>query len=174
METNKLRIKIGDQEFEAEGSPEIVQAQLAAFKELVATAPLYRKAPEPKADPAEYSTQVSQQQNNGPLALDKIMKVDGRIVSITGHAKSPEDAMLLLLLGQKTFRNNDGVTGAEIVDGLRVSGKSKDGTGRTLKKLATEGSVIITGAHRGKRYRLTNQGVTRAQEIARGVIALVA
>ena len=37
MEQNKLRIKVGDFEFEAEGPAEIVQAQLAAFKELLAS-----------------------------------------------------------------------------------------------------------------------------------------
>lgn len=163
MELNKLRIKIGDHEFEAEGPAEVVQAQFAAFKELIATAPVARAV----------SGTVEDRPNNGPPALDKIMKVDGRVVSLTAQPKSLEDAVLLLLLGQKTFRNNDGVTGGEIVDGLTVSGQAKHGSSRILKKIASDGNVIITGAHRGKRYRLTNQGVSKAQDIARGIVALV-
>ncbi len=164
MEPNKLRIKIGDHEFEAEGPAEVVQAQFAAFKELLATAPVPRTAAEPSGD----------QRANNPPPLDKIMKVEKRVVSLSVQAKSLEDAILLLLLGQKTFRNNDSVTGAEIVDGLTVSGQSKDGAGRLLKKIASEGNIIITGAHRGKRYRLTNQGVSKAQDLARDLIELIA
>ncbi len=171
MELNKLRIKIGDHEFEAEGPPEVVQAQLAAFKELVASTPALRKQNESVTD--EVQDTQAQRQPNAPLTLDKIIKIDGRVASLTAQPNSLEDALLLLLLGQKTFRNNDGVTGGEIVNGLKVSGQSNDGTPRILKKLASEGSVIITGAHRGKRYRLTNQGVSKAQEVAKGVIALV-
>ncbi|HET9285653.1 MAG TPA: hypothetical protein VFR24_27185, partial [Candidatus Angelobacter sp.] len=33
-----------------------------------------------------------------------------------------EDALMLTLLGQRTFRNNDSVTGSELTDGLRQSG----------------------------------------------------
>jgi hypothetical protein len=95
-------------------------------------------------------------------------------VSLTAHANSLEDALMLLLLGQKTFRSNDAVTGAELVDGLRRSGQSTDHMGRTLGTIAAEGNIIMTGAHRGKRYRMTNQGVTKAQQIARSVIDLVA
>ena len=35
MDTAKVRMKIGDHEFEAEGASEIVQAQFMAFRELL-------------------------------------------------------------------------------------------------------------------------------------------
>jgi len=171
MEQNKLRIKIGDHEFEAEGPPEIVQAQLAAFKELMANPQVQTSRAEP-LPAAEQS--VTRTPSNGPVALDKIIKVEGRVVSLTARANSLEDALMLLLLGQKTFRNNDSITGAELVDGLKRSGQSTDHRGRTLDKIASDGNIIITGAHRGKKYRMTNQGMARAQEIARRVIASVA
>jgi len=173
MDQNKLRIKIGDHEFEAEGPPEIVQAQLAAFKELLANPQTRTKQSETTDHYAQNPTQ-QQTASNGPLTLEKIIKVEGRVVSLTAHTSSLEDALMLLLLGQKTFRSNDGVTGGELVDGLKRSGQSTDHMGRTLEKIASEGNIIITGAHRGKRYRMTNQGVTKAQQIARGVIDLVA
>lgn len=173
MEQNKLRIKIGDHEFEAEGPPEIVQAQLAAFKELLADPQTHTKQAEtPTQQAADSLTQ--RVGPSGPPALDKIIKVEGRVVSLTARTNSLEDALMLLILGQKTFRSNDGITGGELVDGLKRSGQSTEHMGRTLEKIASEGNIIITGAHRGKRYRMTNQGVTKAQQIARGVIDLVA
>ncbi|MGI9071997.1 MAG: hypothetical protein ACR2JB_11970 [Bryobacteraceae bacterium] len=174
MEQNKLKIKVGDFEFEAEGPSEVVQAQLAAFKELLASAQTQPKEAENPEQGQSNSTPPQKPTNNGPLALDQIIKVEGRVVSLTAHTNSLEDALMLLLLGQKTFRSNDGVTGGELVDGLKRSGQSTDHMGRTLDKIAAEGNVIITGAHRGKRYRMTNAGVNKAQQIARGVIDLVA
>lgn len=171
MEQNKLRIKIGDHEFEAEGPPEIVQAQLAAFKELLANPQTHAKQAE---TPIQQNGPTQRAVPNGPPALDKIIKVEGRVVSLTARTNSLEDALMLMILGQKTFRSNDGITGGELVDGLKRSGQSTEHMGRTLEKIASEGNIIITGAHRGKRYRMTNQGVTRAQQIARGVIDLVA
>jgi len=161
--SSRLKIKIGDHEFEAEGPAETVQAQFNAFKELIAQAPPVERLqppPEPK--------------NNSQLRLDSIMKTEGRVVSLTARTSLLEDAILLIILGQKTFRSIDGVTGSEIVDGLKVSGQPTDRIDRVITKLSDEGHVIITGVRRAKRYRLTNQGWAKAQEIAKAIIALVA
>ena len=177
MELSKLRIKIGDNELETEGSADMVQAQLAAFMELVSATPAPQKPMESTTATTEQPSNDTQPQrpiNNGPLALDKIMKVEGRIVSLTTRADSLEHAVMLLLFGQKTLRHNDAITGFEIVNGLRISGQPADRLGRVLAKIADEGSIIVTGAHRGKKYRMTNQGMNRAQEIAKNVLALVA
>ncbi len=163
MEAYKLKIRIGDNEFEAEGPVEQVQAQFAAFKELIASAP--PKAPQPQ------SGQPAGVQSG--LALSKIMSADDRVVSLTARAESVDDAALLVLLGQRTFRNNDSATGGEIMDGLRQSGYTLGRVDRTLNELATAGSVITIGTGRSRRYRLTNQGMIRAQEIAQRLIALV-
>jgi|SRR5271157_3240869 len=174
MEVHKLRIKIGDNELETEGSAEVVQAQLATFQELISATPTPQKPMESTAAPLSQDNQLQRQMNNGLLALDKIMKVEGRIVSLIARANSLEDAVMLLLCGQKTFRNNDAITGFEIINGLRVSGQSTDRVDRVITKIADEGNIIITGKHRGKKYRMTNQGMTRAQEIAKTVLAVVA
>jgi hypothetical protein len=174
MELSKLRIKIGDNELETEGSAEIVKEQLAAFMKLVSATPTPQKPPEATTEQVNQDNQPQRPINDGPLALDQIMKVEGRVVSLTTRANSPEDAVMLLLFGQKTLRNNDAITGFEIVNGLRVSGQSTDRLGRILHKIATEGAVIITGAHRGKKYRMTNKGMAQGREIAKSVLALVA
>ena len=165
--SSRLKIKIGDHEFEAEGPAETVQAQFRVFKELIAKTP-GRKGLEP-GEP-----QQPPPKNNSQLRLDSIMKTEGRVVSLTARANLLEDAILLIILGQKTFRSIDGVTGSEIVDGLKVSGQPADRIDRVITKLADDGHVIITGVRRAKRYRLTNQGLAKAQEIAKAIIALVA
>ena len=45
MVENKLKIKIGEHEFEAEGPVDIVQSQLAAFTELVSKLPVVPQKP---------------------------------------------------------------------------------------------------------------------------------
>ena len=167
--SSRLKIKIGDHEFEAEGPAEAVQAQFDAFKELIAQAP-ERKGLESveRLQPVPVPKYTSQ------LRLDSIMKTEGRVVSLTARANLLEDAILLIILGQKTFRSIDGVTGSEIVDGLKVSGQPADRIDRVITKLSDDGHVIITGVRRAKRYRLTNQGSAKAQEIAKAMIALVA
>jgi hypothetical protein len=172
MESIKLKMKIGGHEFEAEGPPEIVQAQLSAFREMVASAP----PPHTTLDGGtmQYDEVEARTERNGTPRLDSIMKAEGRIVSLTAGADSTEDAARLILLGQKVFRNNETVTGAEIVDGLKVSGQAVARLDRLMEKIAAEGHAIVIGSHRAKRYRLTNQGFNRAQEIARSLIATVA
>jgi len=173
MSDYKLKIKIGDHEFEAEGPADVVQDQFAAFRELITNVPAtkQKESPEPKT-PADANAGTS---TNGSvtLALDKIMRADGRLVSLTVRAASISDAVLVLLLGQRQFRSNDAVTGAEIIDGMRESGQVVARVDHTLNRLSEEGTVITIGANRGRRYRLTNAGLARAQEIARTMIALV-
>ena len=94
------------------------------------------------------------------------MRVKARVVSLTVPAKA-EDVVLLVLLGQKQFRNNGRVTGAEIMNGLRQSGVRLPRADYMLRKHAGDGNVVMTGLGRTRRYSLTNAGVDRAQQIAR-------
>jgi len=176
MAEHRLKIKIGDHEFEAEGPADIVQSQFAAFKELVTSAGLEKKSIQSTFDttpPSIIIPKPDEKPNTNNLPYEKIMRHDARLVSLTVHAQSLQDAILALLLGQRHFRSNDSVTGSEILDGLRESGRGVDRVDHTLSQLATEGSVIVVGQHRAKRYRLTNAGMNKAQEIVRSLIALV-
>ena len=169
METYKLKIKIGDHEFEAEGPVDVVQSQFAAFKELIASAPTKQQEPVP-APRQEGKDAVSQLPH---LPLEKILKVDGRVVSLTAKCDSVEETVLLILLGQKESRNNQEVTGGEIMDGLKQSGYMLPRVDRIMDKLSADGSLITIGVHRSRRYRLSNTGLTKALNIAKEVIATV-
>ncbi len=166
METQKLKIKIGEHEFEAEGPVEVVNVQFETWKEMIATAPAKPKetAPEKPID------------KNAPLphlTLDKIMKVEGRIVSLTARAETVDETALLILLGQKELRGNQEVTGSEIMDGLRQSGYAISRADTLMDKLSADGNVITVGVHRSRRYRLSNSGLALVLTTAQAVLETV-
>jgi len=181
MDSNyRLKIKVGQHEFEAEGPAEAVQQQFQAFKELVANAPSSIPSVEQAQSPER---QAGAKPAIRPPVLDgifivnnlpKIMQVDGRVISLTVPPDEVSDAVLLILYGQKELRQNDSVTGSEILEGLKSTGRFPiTRVDRLLEGLATAGVVIVIGEHRSKRYRLTNAGFARAIEVADSLIAKV-
>jgi hypothetical protein len=69
---------------------------------------------------------------------------------------------------------NDSVTGGEILHGLRLTGRTANRVDYQLDKMTTAGDVITIGVGRARRYRLTNQGMGKARELARSLAATVA
>jgi hypothetical protein len=183
MDTNlKLKMRIGEHEFEAEGPPDIVQSQFAAFRELIEAAsqqppPMRTVIGEPPLGVVTPSSGLIGTQPptlKGELMLDKIMRQEGRVVSLTARGASLEDEILLVLLGQRKLRTNDSVSGSEILDGLRLTGRTVNRIDYQLDKMTDAGDVITVGTNRARRYRLTNQGFAKAQELAMDLVATVA
>ena len=104
------------------------------------------------------------------IEVEKVLHVSGRVVSLTALPKSTEDAALLIMLGHKDLRNNVSVTGQEIGDGLAQSGRPVPRVDRIMDKALTEAFVLKTGVKRGTRYRLTNQGLLKALNVAKGLV----
>lgn len=176
--THRLKIKIGNNEFEAEGTPEVVQQQFDAFKELFSHAASVpsQKSPQPTERSADekITPESPSDVSANVKSLSKIMRVQGRIVSLTVRPKSVFDAILVVLHGQKELRQNDSVTGAEIRGGITATGGfGASRVDRLLEALAEDSEVIVIGVHRAKRYRLTNTGHVRALQIASDLIAMV-
>ncbi len=156
----RIRIKIAEYEFEADGLNDIVRAELASFKRLL---------------PAGIRAILL---NQGPEALPiadagKVLRADGRVVSMKVRDGAVEDVVLALLLGQKQFRNNERVTGAEIMDGLRASGHRINRIDNVVSRHAAGGRITVSGKGRSRRYKLTNPGVEKAHEFVRRVITSV-
>lgn len=173
MEKQRLKMKIGEHEFDAEGPPDVVQKLFEAWEKLVLRVPSQKTA-----DPATTENTSEKGGSNDVLEvdgqLDHIMRLEERIVSLTVPPDGVDEAVLLILFGQKVLRENDSVTGAELMDGLRVSGQTVGRVDRLLEKASNSGDVIVIGQKRAKRYRLTNKGLTRARSIAKEQIEIVA
>jgi hypothetical protein len=161
MENEKLKMKIGEHELEVEAAHEVVERRVADFKELIA---LLAKE---SANNVNVQNLKPELPASKPLPiLERILKNDGRIVSLTAPPDAVDDAALLILLGQRILRNNDSVTGNEIMSGLSVSGYALDRVDRLMEKFVEEGWILSMGRHRAKRYRLTNPGYSKAAAIA--------
>jgi len=172
MESYRIRVKIGDSEFDAEGPAEIVQSQFEAFKQLLTALPPRNDTPVPQVvQQVPVIQQVAQDQDQP--SFEKIFRVQGRVVSLTALPASTVDAVLLTIFGQRMFRNNDSITGAEIKDGLVQSGYRLDRVDRFIDKLTADGLVIKIGTGKASRYRLTNQGMARATALAKEILAKI-
>lgn len=170
MEVSKIRIKIGEHEFEAEGPPDSVQAQFETFRQLISAAAI-----KPTEKPIQNEVEVVQNKMvNGNIAhvpLERIMRVSGRIVSLTAIPASTEDAALLIMLGHKDLKNAESVTGQELGDGLAQSGRPVPRTDRIMEKAIHSAYVLKSGLKRSSRYRLSNVGHQKALAVARDLIA---
>ena len=107
MDSHKLKIKVGQHEFEAEGDAETVKAQFNIFKELVSGSVIEPPPPQPPSQdepakpPAIQAETTTGEDVDGQLS--KIMKVDKRTVSLTVRAGNIDEAVLLLVYGQKAI-----------------------------------------------------------------------
>jgi hypothetical protein len=169
VDTSKIRIKIGEHEFEAEGTTESVQAQLETFKVMLTS--INDIPARPVAQEVKQAAPIIADTGDPThVPLEKILHVSGRVVSLTAIPSSTEMAALLILLGHKNLRNNESVTGQEIGDGLAQSGRPVARTDRVMEKAITEAYVMKSGFKRSTRYRLTNSGNQKALATARELI----
>jgi hypothetical protein len=169
METTRIKTKIADHEFDAEGPVDTVQAQFEAFLKAVCVIPSQK--PE-SLKPLVAEVEQKHDDTNGMphLPIQRIMHLSGRVVSLTAIPKSATDAALLIMLGQRDLRANVTVTGQEIGDGLAQSGREVPRVDRIMDQALKDQHVLKTGVKRGTRYRLTNIGLSRALTIARELI----
>jgi len=177
MDTVRFKTKIGEHEFDLEGPPEFVREQFVAWQELVklsVASPVLQKQ-SVATDTAPESQQAPQKADDAELDFYKILRTDGRYISLTVRPATVHDAVLVMLYGQKMIRDNDAVTGAELLSGLATTGGyGTPRLDRILDKLAEDGDVMSFGERRGKKYRLTNTGSAKARAVAKELIATVA
>lgn len=180
-DTYRQKLKIGIHEFEAEGPVSVVQEQVKRFMDLIASLPKEAVNPPPPPPPSFADLENLPSPKPKPtspetdFSLDKIMRLEDRVVSLTARPRNVEDAILLLLYGQKTLRQNDAVTGSEVMEGISSTGGfAISRVDRLLEKMSRDGDVITVGEHRSKTYRLTNAGFAKARQVATDLLAIVA
>lgn len=189
----KLKMKIGTAEFEAEANSEIVKERLALFAELVSkqlmAAPQIVAAPPPKnytitpetgragivghAAIVEGSDGVS---SNGVSSMtdDVLARVFRRTedeVSLLAlpRTEQPEaDALIALLYAFQRLLNKPNVTGVTLMQAARQSGVTVNRADVVLKSKSD--LVMAAGVRRGRRYSLNNRGVSYAEVLIRKLI----
>jgi len=169
MENTRLKVRIGSHEFEAEGPPEIVQNQFEGFKRLIETPNQENQG----GDAGAFAASAVHLPLSG-IQLDRICKVDGRVVSLTVKPDSVGVAAMLIMVGHIAYRNHDAVTASEIKDGLKRSGYIIERVDRVMHPLTDERYLVRTGDKKGTRYRFTLPGFARAQAAAREAISQLA
>jgi hypothetical protein len=159
----KIRIKIGDNEFDAEGQPDAIQAQMANFMRLMGHE---EPAAVHTAEMLQESPPLPAASEPPPPVMSELLHVDGSIVSLSALSGSLEKDVLVLMLGQQQLRNNNAIGGTEIMAGLRASGHHIDRADHILNRYVRIGDIVVTGKRRRRRYRLTTDGVAKALKIA--------
>jgi hypothetical protein len=191
MDVFKLRLKLGSDEFEAEGSQEYVEKQRDIFLERhgqhedkrkeeqhhdskSGAKPPAEKTPAPGAPPKPPAPQdlpVSAE------AMGKIVGVKDDVVTLTlmpGGDNAEADSLLLILLGHKILRNEDLIQAEDLLKGMTQSGfPNVDRLDRVTKNIDSS-HVSSVGNRRGKKYRLLNPGIAKAKELAEKLISTVA
>jgi len=176
-DTHKLRIRIGDAEFEAEGSESSVKAQYDAFLQaLAAQGAAEARAPAaPGSAPKDHIEQNGEPDESAGVDEALIEKAyllgkDG-LVSLKYLPKSDQreaDALLLILFGYTTLKQADAVLGTQLTRAARQSGISIDRVDRALAKHDT--LLLKGGARKGVKYSLNNQGRVKAQEMLKQML----
>jgi hypothetical protein len=165
----KIRVKFGSAEFEAEGPSDLVQAQFAEFMAALKALPVPQATPAPASAPAEAppdpSAAVSQD------VLSRVFQVRENIVSLLALPKGNDtssDALVMLLYGFERLTNAAAVTGVTLMEACRQSGVQ---VGRIDRAMDAQAEYVNAGgAHRGRRYSLNNPGKKRAEALIVGLI----
>jgi len=153
MNPHRLRLKVGEHEFEAEGAPEFIEHRFRAFEQLIRPAPA---APPPVA--------LSPEQQ-----LARVARIHRRVIYLPAPPASVPAAALLIAFGHKVLRSTDAVSGYHVMQGLRASGIKLPRVDRLLAQLADEGALSTSGKKRAKRYRLTDAGLAKSRSIVAGL-----
>lgn len=170
----KLRVKIGPHEFEAEGPKDVVISQFETWKELIAS-PSAAQPTNPRFPPAvtEVRTREGYAAPWDIFNADEKHKLITLRVHPTGDTREA-DAVLLTLYGYRQTWQQDEVPVTRIKESLEVSGLRPGRIDRAVAPYIRSGLLIKTGRGKGGKYRLTNTGFAKADEMARTLFEKIA
>lgn len=169
VESFKLRLKVGEHEFEAEGPKAVVQAQFEAWKALIMVAPLTtskQPAPNTKTD----ARQTTETKQDADPFLDLFEAGDGNSVTLRAYpsGEQADDAVLLVAYAFKRLHNVDILSSVLLGKSLRLSGGTIDRVDRVVNNQIAKGFMMKAGGiARGTKYRLTTTGAARAEALSK-------
>jgi hypothetical protein len=178
-ETIKLRQRVGPHEFEAEGPRDYVDAKLARWEELIRGGSV---SIDPAKPPAGNGLNIPPAQLANPDGggvhsdLAPVFDTsDTRIITLracpTGD-QTESDAILLLAYGYRRLQSHESTLSTQLAESLRLSGVPIYRMDRATQPLVDGGFLLNAGGRaKAKRYRLTATGVTRAENVAKNLMA---
>jgi hypothetical protein len=162
----KMKVRIGQNEFEAEGPQEIVEKHFETFSRLLSQ-------PQTPASTVANKTGASDGTFVVPestCAFAKVFHQEGKRISLIGRFDGIDrelDAALLILFGHKELRGADAVSADELLYGLNQTGYTLERADRLMKRGREKGLLNFSGVRRGTKYRLTLPGIARAKELGK-------
>jgi type IV pilus biogenesis protein CpaD/CtpE len=166
---HKVRVKIGDAEFEAEGTEEAVKEQYSRFLDALAKVPPSQTPIDPIVPLEEHPARNSDGATEADQALLSHAFVEtGDLVSLrflprTENAES--DALLAILYGYHALKSQSQVLSTQLARAAAQSGVNVERVVRAMAK--NEAYWRRGGARKGTYYSLNNQGLIKAKEILR-------
>lgn len=177
-ENQKIHIKLGDLEFEAEGDASSVSEALARFEALVAARPeIAAQLPRGTAQamPDEQEDGGEDASEHHGLDLGRYFSVDGkrRLVTLRLHPSGPQrnaNAILLVLYGFLELLNEEDVLVGRVKDALEQSGIQPSRIDKAIAPHQRAGLVLRGGKPGpGGKYRLSNTGIAEAERLLNGL-----
>lgn len=188
--SQKIKIKIGNAEFEAEGPTDLLRDQFDRFMAVVEkigsspaqavaapAAVLVPATPSSSSNPPAPAANATNGGGNGaepPAApvgedlLSRLFKRDGDGVSLLALPRTDDaaaDALVALLYGYQRIANRGAVTGLALMRAARQSGVSIPRVDTVIAK--REEYVLAAGSRRGRVYSLNNRGMQYAEGVLR-------
>lgn len=164
----KLRVRLGNAEFEAEGDEAVVREQYNMFLKALPVAQNMVEERAASEDKPEKSTANHPQDNAGDQLIARAFSDERGVVSLRALPETKNrdaDALLLLIYGHTKLKGAHDVFGTQVMKSARQSGLSIDRVDRIIS--IHKGFYMRGGARRGAKYTLNNQGVKKAEQILR-------
>lgn len=153
MDNIKIRIKIGNNEIEAEGPSADVEKHVEKWRREVAGVDL------PKSPMASTAYYFDAGRNGLTIRKGPGTGPKGRKLA---------DALLLLLHGYRELQGKNQVEATRIARDLRESGHNDLAKlARSYHRLQSEGLAVRSGRGKGTSYRLTEPGLNAASALTR-------
>lgn len=162
--THRIKVKIGEAEFEAEGPVELVKQQYSAFLDAVS------KHSSPMV-PIGTTGNPSAHRDATPEELSLVFKQEKDSISLlrTPKTDNPKaDALIVLLYGFLKLQDQRAVGAPTLVKAAVASGLGLDRLDRTFD--ARSSWIHATGQRKGKRYTLTNPGIVEARKMVDALV----
>lgn len=169
---HRIKVKIGNAEFEAEGKPELVKKQYDEFMAAVANLPKAPAAESVAAPTAEPEPRPNAAGNSklSTAIIDRVFRQDDPLSLMdtpkTDNAEA--DALLVLVYGHTELRGKPDVTGAALVKSASKTGLNIDRISRTVD--ARREFIRSSGVKKGTRYSLNNRGIAEAERLIKAMV----